>query len=263
MEQTDILIDALDCARRAGAVVMSYFRSPTALDISTKLNDADIVTIADRASETLIKEFIQSRYPTHSILSEESGEDNRNDEYRWVIDPLDGTTNFSSGLPIWSISIGIVHNGQTEIGVVFAPYMNEMFHAVRGQGAFLNGEPIHVAPQTRISRMVVSTGFPVDKLTNPDNNLDNFQRIMPEVRGIRRLGSAAIDMCYVAAGFLDAFWELNLHEWDVNAASLIVTEARGMVTRFRDDRNVSLLCGSPSAHDQLLPLISTKPYSPL
>lgn len=262
MEHTDLLIDALDCARRAGAVVMSYFRSPAALDIRTKLGDADIVTAADRASETLIKDFIRTRYPSHSILSEESGEDRREGGYRWVIDPLDGTTNFSAGLPIWSISIGIEHDGHTEIGIVFAPYLNEMFHAVRGQGAYLNGEPIKVAGPCRLSQAVVSTGFPVDKLDNPDNNLDNFKRVMPQVRGIRRLGSAAVDMSYVAAGFLNAFWEINLHEWDVNAASLIVTEAGGKVTRFREDRNVSLLCGSPSAHDEILPLLATTRYLP-
>lgn len=262
MEHTDFLIDALDCARRAGAVVMSYFRSPAALDIHTKSGEADIVTAADRASETVIKDYITSRYPSHSILSEESGEESRSGDYRWVIDPLDGTTNFSTGLPIWSISIGLEYRGETILGVVFAPYLNEIFHAVRGQGAFLNGEPIRVASPCPISQAVISTGFPVDKLTNPDNNLDNFERIMPQVRGIRRLGSAAIDMCYVAAGFLNAYWELNLHEWDVNAASLIVSEAGGVVTRFRDDRNVSLLCGGKELHDVILPQLSATPCFP-
>ncbi len=179
--------------------------------------------------------------------------------FRWVIDPLDGTTNFSQGLPIFSVSIGVEYEGRPVVGVVYDAYLDEMFHAVEGAGAFLNGNPIHCAEKSSLDHAVVSTGFPVDKGETPDNNLDNVSRIMPRVRGLRRLGSAAMDMCYVAAGFLDGYWELNLHRWDVSAAMLIVNEAGGSCTEFRTDRNISLVAASPAIHDMLLPLISTRP----
>lgn len=234
---------------------MKYFRSGNDIGMHNKLNDSDIVTIADKESERIIKDFIRSNFPDHAILSEESGETDGTTFYRWVIDPVDGTTNFFAGIPFWAISIGVEYRDRTEIGVVYLPATGELFHAVRGKGAFLNGKPIRVSSETHLSRSVISTGFPVDKDTNPDNNLDNLAAIMPLVRDMRRLGSAASDMCYVAAGFLNGYWELNLHEWDVNAATLIVEEAGGICTRFRPDRGISLLCAPPAIHNQLLPLL--------
>lgn len=238
---------------------MKYFRSGNDIGMHNKLNDSDIVTIADKESERIIKDFIRTNFPDHAILSEESGETDGTASYRWVIDPVDGTTNFFAGIPFWAISIGVEYLGRTEIGVVYLPATGELFHAVRGKGAFLNGKPIRVSSETHLSRSVISTGFPVDKDTNPDNNLDNLAAIMPLVRDMRRLGSAASDMCYVAAGFLNGYWELNLHEWDVNAATLIVEEAGGICTRFRPDRGISLLCAPPAIHDQLLPILHTSP----
>lgn len=238
---------------------MKYFRSGNDIGMHNKLNDSDIVTIADKESERIIKDFIRTNFPDHAILSEESGETDGTASYRWVIDPVDGTTNFFAGIPFWAISIGVEYLGRTEIGVVYLPATGELFHAVRGKGAFLNGKPIRVSSETHLSRSVISTGFPVDKDTNPDNNLDNLAAIMPLVRDMRRLGSAASDMCYVAAGFLNGYWELNLHEWDVNAATLIVEEAGGICTRFRPNRGISLLCAPPAIHDQLLPLLHTSP----
>lgn len=256
MNYSSLLLDAMSWAREAGAVHLRYFRG-NELDIQSKLNDSDVVTAADKAAEKVLIDHIKASYPDHSILSEESGEEAHCGEYRWVIDPLDGTTNFSQGLPLFSVSIGIEHNGETVVGVVFAPYLNELFHAVKGQGAWLNGEPIKVSGKTRLDRSVVATGFPVDKDTNPDNNLDNVARVMPRVRGLRRLGSAAIDLCYVAAGFLDGYWELNLHAWDASAGLLILEEAGGSYTHFRTDRNISVLAGTPAIHDILLPMLST------
>ncbi len=260
-DRTELLLNAMSWAREAGAVHLRYFRGDK-LDIKSKLNDSDIVTAADKAAEKLLIDHIKSTYPSHSILSEESGETNSSDEYRWIIDPLDGTTNFSSGLPLFSVSIGIEHNGQPLIGVVFAPYLNELFHAIAGEGAFLNGQPIHASNESNLAHAVVATGFPVDKDKNPDNNIDNVARVLPHVRGLRRLGSAAIDICYVAAGYLGAYWELNLHKWDVSAGLLILAEAGGRHTAFRTDRNISVLAGCPDIHDQLLPLLSNKPYMP-
>lgn len=257
MNYSSLLLDAMSWAREAGAVHMRYFRG-SELDIKSKLNDSDVVTAADKAAEKLLIDHIRSAYPGHSILSEESGEELHESDYRWVIDPLDGTTNFSQGLPLFSVSIGIEHNGETVVGVVFAPYMNELFHAVRGEGAGLNGERVRVSGKLSLDQSVVATGFPVDKDSNPDNNLDNVARIMPRVRGLRRLGSAAIDFCYVAAGFLDGYWELNLHEWDASAGLLILEEAGGSYTHFRADRNISVLAATPAIHDILLPMLSTE-----
>lgn len=248
--------DIIRCARGAGEIAMSYFRGHRKMDIQNKLNDSDIVTTADKDCETYIKKFIRENYPSHSILSEESGVTESGREYRWVIDPIDGTSNFSAGLPLWAISIGVEHRGETVYGVVYLPATGELFHAVRGRGAFLNGTDIHVSSQEKLSRSLISTGFPVDKAVTTDNNLDNLIRILPLVRDIRRLGSASVDMCYTAAGFLEGYWELNLHEWDINAAALIVEEAGGVCTRFRDDRNISILCAPPAIHSQLLPLLS-------
>lgn len=254
----EILLDAISWARQAGAVHMRYFRG-NELDITAKLNDADIVTAADKAAERLIIDSVNAKYSDHSILSEESGETVHAPGFRWVIDPLDGTTNFSQGLPIFSVSIGVEYEGRPVVGVVYDAYLDELFHAVEGRGAFLNGNPVHCAEKTSLEQAVVSTGFPVDKGDTPDNNLDNLSRIMPRVRGLRRLGSAAMDICYVGAGFLDGYWELNLHRWDVSAAMLILSEAGGVCTEFRHDRNISLVAGSPAIHDLLLPLLSTSP----
>ena len=189
-------------------------------------------------------------------MSEEAGEVDGSAEFQWVVDPLDGTTNFSSGLPEFNVSIGIRHNGVTVVGVVYAAYLGELFHAVRGEGAFLNGELIHCGSRQSLDRCVVATGFPVDKDCNPDNNLDNVARILPQVRGLRRLGAAAVDISYVAAGILDAYWELNLHEWDVCAGLLIAEEAGAKYHYFRDDRNISVLVASPQILPQILPLLS-------
>ncbi|WP_305150312.1 inositol monophosphatase family protein [uncultured Duncaniella sp.] len=253
------LDNIIECARNAGKTAMRYFRHNDRMKMHNKLNDSDIVTTADNECESYIKEFIKSHYPSHSILSEESGETQGIATYRWVIDPIDGTTNFFSGIPLWGISIGVELNGETVIGVVYLPATDELFYAEKGKGAFLNGKRIHVSDQSKLSRSVISTGFPVDKDSNPDNNLDNLAAVLPLVRDIRRLGAATADICYTAAGFLGGYWELNLHEWDVNAGLLILTEAGGKSTRFRDDRNISIVCGSPEIHDQLLPLLNTSP----
>lgn len=250
----EMVMNACCWARMAGAVQLEYFRSGH-LDVHTKLNESDIVTKADRASEALLKQNIKATYPSHDILSEESGEEANDGEWRWVIDPLDGTTNYTAGLPFFAVAIGIEHHGHAVAGVVFAPYLNELFHAIEGQGAWLNGEPIKVRDNNMISRAVVSTGFPVDKSINPDNNLDVVERVLPHVRGLRRLGAASIDICYTAAGYLDAYWEMNLHHWDVCGALVILQEAGGTHTFYRHDRNISVLAATPSLHSQMLGFI--------
>lgn len=255
IDENEILSDCIKWAKEAGQVQLSFFRSDN-LNIQTKFNKSDVVTDADKKSEQIIISHIRKKYPTHSILSEESGESFYEGDYLWVIDPLDGTTNFSCGLPEFSVSIGVQYKGETIVGVVYAPYLNELFHAVRGQGAFLNGKPVRASMKSDIQEAVIATGFPVDKNITNDNNLDNFSKVLPLVRDMRRLGSAAVDISYVACGVLDAYWELNLHEWDVCAGLLIAEEAGAKIDFFRSDRNVSVLVAGPNMMDHVSPLLS-------
>ncbi len=247
---------AVGMAREAGRIQLSYFRGDD-LAMKTKSNVSDVVTRADRESEELIVRSILERYLTHAILGEEGGA--RGDaasEWRWVVDPLDGTTNYSQGLPVFCVSIALQYRGETVVGVVYAPYLRELFTAVRGGGAWCrrgDGEPVrlHVSTKQRLDCSVVATGFPYDKSENPDNNSDNVARILPHVRDVRRMGAAAYDLSCVAAAMLDGFWELNLHEWDVCAASLLVIEAGGIVESLRADRGVSPVAGSAALVEQM------------
>lgn len=249
--------DAIAWAREAGEVQLKYFRS-SHLNIRAKFNDSDIVTEADKASEQVIINNINRTYPQHAILSEEMGGNAIESDYRWIIDPLDGTTNFSNGLPLFSVSIAVEYRGEVIVGVVYAPYLDEMFHALKGGGAWLNGKPIAPSGKESLSHSVVTTGFPVDKDTTNDNNLDNVSRVLPRVRGMRRLGSAAIDLCYVAAGFLDGYWEMNLHTWDVAAGQLIVQEAGACYSHFRTDRNISVVAATPLIFETLYSLLASE-----
>lgn len=250
------LDDAISMAKAAGDVQLEYFRSK-ALDIHTKLNDSDVVTAADKASEELVKSVIRNKYPDHGIIAEESGCENEDGEWRWVIDPLDGTTNFSQGLPVFCVSISLEHNGSPVVGVVFAPYLGELFHAVRDEGAFLNGKRIHCSDKNVFSESVLATGMPYDKMINPDNNLNEISLLAPKVRGIRRMGSAAIDLSYVAAGFYDAYWELNLKRWDVSAGVLIAKEAGAKVYAIRRNRNYSLMASCPGIAARMIEALSS------
>ena len=243
-EQIKLLEAALSMAENAGKIHLKYFRKPN-LEETTKLNDSDVVTIADKESEAFILDYIHKNFPEHGIISEESGKDHEDRQWRWVIDPLDGTTNFSMGLPVFSVSIALEHKGEAILGVVFAPYLNECFFAVKNFGSWLNGKQIHCSDKTSLSKAVVATGMPYDRNDHPDNNLKEISRMAMYVRGIRRLGSAAIDLSYTAAGFLDAYWELNLNRWDVAAGQLIAKEAGVIIESIRSDRNHSILASNP------------------
>ncbi len=252
----DILHKVILWMRECGEIQLSYSRSRE-LTSHAKLNESDIVTEADRKCETLILEHIANEFPNHSVLGEETGAHRGSSEWRWVIDPLDGTTNFKAGLPMFTISIALEHNNEAVLGVVYAPYLNEMFTAIKGEGSYLNGQAIHCSATDLLSKSVVCTGFPVDKGSNPDNNLDNFSRILPHVRGMRRLGSAALDICYVGAGFIDAYWELHLHQWDISAAVLIASEA-GAYTEIlcsTSELDTSIFISTPLLTKQLLTLL--------
>lgn len=234
---------AVKWAQEAGRIQLSYFRGNN-LGIQTKSNVYDVVTRADKESEAYLIGEIQKNFPGHAILGEESGEHAGTVAYRWVIDPLDGTNNYSQGLPVFTVSIGLQYQGNTILGVVYAPYMNELYTALKGNGAFLNGKPIHVSEKPDLAHSVLGTGFPYDKDVNPDNNASNLSAILPSLRGIRRMGSAAYDLCCVAAGFLDGYWELSLNLWDMCAGGLIVEEAGGIVVPFRKNRGISIIAGN-------------------
>ena len=259
MECSSLELDWLQCAREmgraAGEVLRSYFRRRD-LSIEDKGSAYDIVTEADKASERLIIDRIHTRFPDHAILSEESGDDHRQASFQWVIDPLDGTVNYSAGIATYCVSIGLKVDGETHMGYVYAPSLDEEFFAVKGKGAFGPYGQLQVKSNTELQRAVVSTGFPYDKATNPDNNLGTVGRVLPQVRGLRRLGSAAMDLCYVAAGWLDAYWELNLKEWDACAGELIAQEAGATVKRYREDHGICILAANPVLASQLLPLVS-------
>lgn len=254
IDYNSYLDDAIAMARAAGDIHLDFFRS-SRLNVETKLNDSDIVTIADKESEKLITSVITEKYPDHGIITEESAPLHEDREWRWVIDPLDGTTNFSQGLPNFCVSIALEHNGEAVVGVVYAPYLGELFHAVKGEGAFFNGKKIYCAIKTKLSESVVATGMPYDKLDNSDNNLREICDIAPKVRGIRRLGSAALDLSYVAAGYLDGYWELNLKRWDVAAGMLIAREAGATVVSIRENRNFSIMAASNGIADQMVSLL--------
>lgn len=236
---------AIDIAMAAGKIQFHKFRS-RGLDIETKSNLHDLVTEVDKECEALIIDRIHQAYPSHSILSEETGMHRNGDsDWEWVVDPLDGTNNYSEGLPMYCVSIGVQYKGVTQVGVVYAPSFDSLYTAIRGEGAQWNGKQIRVNRKTDLNECIVATGFPYDKATvgQDKNNLDNVCRMLPQLRGLRRMGSAAFDLCCVACGMLDGYWELNLNAWDACAGMLIVEEAGGIVRSFRDDRKISIAAG--------------------
>ena len=257
-EYRTLLAAAFAMAEEAGNIHMRYFRSSN-LEQSTKLNDSDVVTVADKEAEAAILNYIHRHFPTHGVISEEAGREHDDREWRWVVDPLDGTTNFAMGLPAFCVSIALEHNREAVLGVVFAPYLGECFCAVRGGGAWLNGTPIHCSDKAEMSKAVVATGMPYDRNDNPDNNLAEICRMALCVRGIRRMGSAAIDLCYTAAGFFDAYWELNLNRWDVAAGQLIAAEAGAVIESIRSRRNHSLLASNPALHPSMRHMLLNQP----
>lgn len=219
-------------AREAGALLMEHFNRHIKIEYK---GDADLVTIADRKSEALIRARIRSLWPTHDVLGEEEGLRDTGSEYRWYVDPLDGTTNFAHGFPVFCVSMALCHGSQMIAGLCFDPTRDELFAAERGGGAYLNGELIHVSKIGKLKESLVATGFPSHK-RHKNPNIHFYHQITLRSHGVRRAGSAALDLCYVAAGRLDGFWEFNLNPWDTAAGVLIVEEAGGRVTKFSGDR---------------------------
>lgn len=226
----------LDLARQLAADAASIQRErfETGLGIETKSVQIDLVTEVDKACEALIVRGIESQRPGDAILAEEGGgEDTRDAEWRWVVDPLDGTTNFAHGFPRFCVSIAAERRGVRTVGVIVDPLLGECFEAARGSGAWLGDRRLAVSKETQLSKALIATGFAYDVHESKDDNLDAFARVVKRARGIRRDGSAALDLCYVAAGRLDAYWEIKLHPWDVAAGLLLVEEAGGQASDLR------------------------------
>lgn len=197
------------------------------LKIKVKSTAIDFVTEMDEWSERFLLDKIRTHYPDHAILSEESGKSEGTSDYEWVIDPIDGTTNYAHGFPMFCISVGLKYKEETVVGVVYAPKLKELYHAVKGEGAYLNGKQIHVSEKTELGQAIVGTGFPYDRATDPLNNVKEFNAVVLKVAGVRRTGSAAIDLCQVSAGRYDGYWEYKLNPWDITAGLLILEEAGG------------------------------------
>jgi myo-inositol-1(or 4)-monophosphatase len=202
--------------------------------IRYKTNSGNLVTAADDASEKLIITAIRKKYPHHCIMAEESGDcGEKGSEFQWLVDPLDGTTNYAHQLPIWSVSIALTFRKKVIMGVVYHPNTDELYYAAKGQCAFCNGRRIYVSGTSQLLRSLLVTGMPFSVREKPFDNFRNFEKFSIKGQAVRRLGSAAIDLCYLARGRFDGYWERDLNPWDVAAGSLILTEAGGKVTDFR------------------------------
>jgi len=215
-------------ARDAGVLLMEFFRQKVQIEYK---GEADLVTVADRKSEALILSRIRQEFPDHDVMGEEGSRVNSGGEYKWYVDPLDGTTNFAHGYPVFCVSLAVEHEGTRIAGVVHDPTRDEMFSAERGKGARLNGQSIAVSATPRLAECLVATGFPSHK-RHKNPNIHFYHQLTLRTHGVRRAGSAALDLCDVASGRFDGFWEFNLNPWDTAAGVLIVEEAGGRVTDF-------------------------------
>lgn len=230
---TDFLTVAVEAARLGGEVLREQYGKTKTIEYKGEI---DIVTEVDKKSERLIVELLSTRFPQHSILAEEGSNSTKPSDYKWVLDPLDGTSNYAHDYPFFCVSLGLEKAGEIIVGVVYHPIFEELFVAEKGGGAFLNGERIYVSKVSRLKQALLSTGFPYDILEDPNEALQYFAGFVHTAQAVRRDGSAALDLCYLAMGRFDGFWELRLKPWDTAAGSLIVKEAGGRITNFNGER---------------------------
>lgn len=251
----DILIEAT----KKGAEQLAYFFHRE-FKIFNKDGVNNPVTEADKAAEKSIIETIQKNFPDHFILSEETGEIPTDSAYKWIIDPIDGTINFSQGIPICAVSVGLEYKGEIILGAVYNPVINEFFFAEKGKGAFLNDKQIHVSKKSTIEKSCLVTGFPYQYLDTPNGPVQVFERLVKKGIAVRRLGSAALDLCWTAAGRFEAFYEHLLHPWDTSAGVLILAEAGGKTTNLKGDKfdiyQHGLVASNGLVHDELLQIIN-------
>jgi myo-inositol-1(or 4)-monophosphatase len=255
---------AVKAARAAGSIINRAALDVERLTITAK-GVNDFVTEVDQAAEKAVIETLLTAYPGHAILAEESGRAHgaKHSEYLWIIDPLDGTTNFIHGFPVYAVSIALAFRGKVEQAVVYDPTRNDLFVASKGRGAFLNDRRLRVSKRLRLSESLIGTGFPFRKGDNFQRYVEMFEQVMQHCAGVRRPGAAALDLCYVAAGWYDGFFETGLNPWDVAAGSLMITEAGGLIGNFTGEADFlyqrEAVAGNPKVYGQLVQLLA--PYS--
>ena len=255
---------AIKAARGAGAIINRASLDLDLLKVNTK-GPNDFVSEVDQAAEQSIIETLLAAYPGHGILAEESGRAHgaKDSEYLWIIDPLDGTTNFLHGFPVYAVSIALAFRGQVQQAVVYDPARNDLFYASKGRGAFLNDKRLRVSKRNRLADSLIGTGFPFRKGDNFKRYMAMFESVMQNCAGLRRPGAAALDLCYVAAGWYDGFFETGLSPWDIAAGSLMITEAGGLVGNFTGEADYlyqrELVAGNPKVYAQLVQILA--PFS--
>jgi len=245
-------------ASKAGAILRERIKGSREVAYKGEIN---LVTEMDGISERIVVDTILKAFPDHGILAEEEANIENGTGFLWIIDPLDGTTNYAHGYPSFSVSIGLERAGDVIVGVVYDPMRDELFSAIRGQGAFLNGKPITTSRNDVLIRSLLATGFPYDRAVSKENNLDYFNALIMASQEIRRSGSASLDLCAVADGRLDGYWELKLNPWDVADGSLIVQEAGGMVSDFTGTRfsirDKEIVASNGRIHSLMLEILNT------
>jgi len=251
---------AVKAARAAGSIINRASLDLDLLKINVK-SPNDFVTEVDHAAEQAVIETLLTAYPGHAILAEESGRQHgaKHSEYLWIIDPLDGTTNFIHGFPVYAVSIALAHRGVMQQAVVYDPARNDLFYATKGRGAYLNDRRLRVSKRTRMNEALIGTGFPFRKGDNFKRYVKMFEEVMQQCAGLRRPGAAALDLCYVAAGWYDGFFETGLNPWDIAAGSLMITEAGGVVSDFSGGgrwlERGNIIGAPPGVHEELVAMI--------
>lgn len=252
-----MLTTAVKAARRAGSIINRASQNLDVVQVSRKSWN-DYVSEVDQAAENAIIEVLHGAYPEHAILAEETGA-RGSSEFEWIIDPLDGTTNFLHGMPQYAVSIALRHKGQITQAVVYDPNRNDLYTATRGRGAFLNDRRLRVSTRIQLADALIGTGFPYTVFEHVDAYLAIFRDLMQKTSGLRRPGAAALDLAYVAAGWYDGFWEFGLHPWDIAAGALLITEAGGLVGNPLGEpgylESGNLVAGNPKIFSQLLQVI--------
>lgn len=252
---------AIRAARKAGGIILRYVDRIDTLKIGTKQHN-DFVSEVDELAEQEIISTLNKAYPDHAILAEESGPHNQHgaDHPTWIIDPLDGTTNFLHGFPQFAVSIAMKQANELQVGVIYDPMREEMFTAVRGSGARLNDRRLRINPQSKLDGSLIATGFPYYRYDYLDQYLAILKDVITRTAGVRRPGSAALDLAHTAAGRFDGFWEFNLKPWDIAAGAIMIREAGGMVSDFNNESGFldsgNIVCGAPRVHEELLKIIS-------
>lgn len=255
-----MLKTAIEAAKKAACIHRKYYRNVGAVKFKGTSNN--LVTKVDVASERVIKETLKKAYPSHGFICEENGTENVDNEYRWIIDPLDGTVNYAHGFPLFCVSIALQRNGVTKLGVVYAPVLDEMFTSEAGKGARLNGKRVLVSRAKTLENSLLATGFPYSLKKDPGSNLVHFNSFCMKAQAVRRGGSAALDLCYVGCGIYDGFFEQGLYAWDTAAGMLFIEEAKGRVTDYGgnkfDNFQKTILASNGLIHEEMLKVLEKR-----